>query len=504
MPRSRGAVTVQPVARPTSEVVMPQEDRTTALPPVPPAGSRPDIAPPAGRVVAALAVAVLAYGLLQTLVAPALPAFRDHFGVSGDWSAWVFTLYLLSGAVLTPVLARLGDRRGKRRVLLATLAVFGAGTVLAALAWNFPVLLLARAVQGAGAAALPLSFALVSALLPRQRIGQGLGIVSAMIGAGTALGFVIGGLLVDHASWRWMFAVLAGVIAVAFVLVARWIPDDASRRDEPQDVLGTLLLSLGLVALLLAITQGSHAGWLSAPVLGLFLAAAVFLAALAVAEQRTQHPLLEPSVLLQRSMLLTHSAAALFYAAALIFFLLVPTFAQLPAHGPEGAARGFGFSITAAGLLMLPSALLQILVAPVVPRLERAFGHRAPLLGGLVLVLAGSAALALWHATPAQILADSLLLGAGAAASFAALPSLVARFAPHHAIATANGLNTVVRTVGGVIGTQVAIAILSSHSVADTEVPGEGAFTVVFALGAVFAAIGVAVVLFLPRSATRS
>ncbi|MEV6175561.1 MFS transporter [Streptomyces sp. NPDC052015] len=483
---------------------MSQEDRTTALTSAAAGNGPPDTGPPPGRVIAALSVAVLAYGLLQTLVAPALPTFQRDFEVSGDWAAWVFTLYLLSGAVLTPVLARFGDRRGKRRTLLASLAVFGAGTLLAAVAWNFPLLLLARAAQGAGAAALPLSFGIVSALLPPRRIGRGLGIVSAMIGAGTGLGFVVGGLLVDHASWRWMFAVLAGVIAVAFLLVARWIPDDMARRDEPQDVLGTILFSLGLVALLLAITQGSHAGWLSTPVLGLFLAAAVLLAALMVAEKRTPHPLLEPRVFLDRPMLLTHCAAALFYAAALIFFLLVPMLAQLPADGPEGAVRGFGFTVTAAGLLMLPSALLQVLMAPLVPALERAFGHRAPLLGGLLLVLAGSLALALWHATPLQVLADSVLLGGGAAFSFAALPSLVVRFAPGHAIATANGLNTVVRTVGGVIGTQVAIAILSGHSVTGSALPSEGAFTVVFALGAVFAAVGVTVVLLLPRTgATR-
>ncbi|WP_307717736.1 MFS transporter [Streptomyces sp. V4I23] len=146
--------------------------------------------------------------------------------------------------------------------------------------------------------------------------------------------------------------------------------------------------------------------------------------------------------------------------------------------------------------------MLQVLVAPLVPVLERTFGHRAPLLGGLLLILAGSLALARWHATPVQVLADSVLLGTGAALSFAALPSLVVRFAPGHAIATANGLNTVVRTVGGVIGTQVAIAILSAHSVAGSALPGEGAFTVVFALGAVFAAVGVAVVLLLPRTVT--
>ncbi|UYQ61972.1 MFS transporter [Streptomyces peucetius] len=482
---------------------MPQEDRITALSTVSPAGRHPDNGPPAGCVVAALSVAVLAYGLLQTLVAPALPTFKRHFQVSGDWAAWIFTLYLLSGAVLTPVLARLGDRRGKRRVLLASLAVFGAGTVLAALAWSFPVLLLARAAQGAGAAALPLSFGLVSALLPPRRIGHGLGIVSSMIGAGTGLGFVVGGLLVDHASWRWMFAVLAGVIAVAFLLVARWIPSDTGRRYEPQDALGTILLSLGLVALLIAITQGSQAGWLSAPVLGLFITAAAFLTALAVAEKRTPHPLLEPRVFLDRPMLLTHCAAALFYAAALIFFLLVPTLAQLPTNGPEGAAQGFGFTVTGAGLLMLPSALLQVLVAPLVPALERTLGHRAPLLGGLSLVLAGSLALALWHATPVQVLADSLLLGTGAALSFAALPSLVVRFAPGHAVATANGLNTVVRTVGGVIGTQVAIAILSAHSVTGSALPGGRAFTVVFVLGSLFAAVGVVVVLLLPRAAAR-
>ncbi|MER6612344.1 MFS transporter [Streptomyces xantholiticus] len=112
------------------------QERTTAPSPVLSEGGRSDTGPPADRVIAALSVAVPAYGMLQTLVAPALPTFQRRFEVSGDWAAWIFTHYLLSGAVMTPVLARLGDRRGKRRILFASLVVFGAGTVPAALTWS--------------------------------------------------------------------------------------------------------------------------------------------------------------------------------------------------------------------------------------------------------------------------------------------------------------------------------------------------------------------------------
>src|ERR671932_667100 len=165
---------------------------------------------------AILALAGTAFALQQTMIVPALPTLQRDLHTSTAWATWFLTGFLLVAAVATPILGKLGDQYGKERLLVITLAVFFVGCAGAAAAWNIWALIAFRAVQGAGGAVFPLSFAIIRDEFPREKIGVGIGLISAVFGVGGGFGIVFSGLIVDHLSWRWLFIV--GAIGIAAAL----------------------------------------------------------------------------------------------------------------------------------------------------------------------------------------------------------------------------------------------------------------------------------------------
>jgi MFS family permease len=209
---------------------------------------------------AILSVAGTAFALQQTMVVPALPALQRDLHTTTTWVTWVLTVFLLVAAVATPVLGKLGDQYGKERLLVISLAVFLAGCVGAALAWNIWTLIAFRALSGAGGAVFPLSFAIVRDEFPREKVGVGIGLISAVFGVGGGFGIVLSGLIVDHASWRWLFALGAATAVPAPGLVARHVPESTVRSVRRLDLAGAGVLALALTALLLALTVGVDQG----------------------------------------------------------------------------------------------------------------------------------------------------------------------------------------------------------------------------------------------------
>ncbi len=183
-------------------------------------------------------MAATAYALQQTMVVPALPELQRELGASTTWVTWVMTGFLLSAAVLTPILGKLGDRYGKERLLVLSLVAFLIGCIGCAAAPDIWTLILFRIVSGAAGAVFPLSFGIIRDEFPPERMKVGIGLLSAVFGVGGGLGLVISGLIVDNASWRWLFVVGAAGVAVAIVLVYRFIPESPVRSTSRIDVPG--------------------------------------------------------------------------------------------------------------------------------------------------------------------------------------------------------------------------------------------------------------------------
>jgi MFS family permease len=259
---------------------------------------------------AALVLAAFSFGLQQTMVLPALPAIRHDLHTTATWSAWIFTGFLLSSAVLTPLIGKLGDQYGNDRLLTISLLIFLAGCIGATAAWNIWALIGFRMLQGAGGAVFPLSFAIVNDEYPRERSGAAIGAISAVFGAAGGFGLPLAGVLVDHLSWRWLFGVSAVVVAAGVLAVIAFVGESPIKTPTRVDVPGAALLSLILIAFLVALSEGRNWGWTSGRTLGLFALSAVALAVWIPLERRAQ-PLIDLRVLAQRTVALADATGFL-------------------------------------------------------------------------------------------------------------------------------------------------------------------------------------------------
>ena len=438
---------------------------------------------------AILTLAGTAFAFQQTMVFPALGTFQRELGGTTAWVTWVLTAFLVTAAVTTPILGKLGDQFGKERMLVVSLSLFLVGSAGAAFAWNLWSLIGFRAIAGAGGALFPLSFAIIRDELPPERVPVGIGLLSSVFGVGGGFGIVLSGVIVDHLSWRYLFVLGSIPVAASLVLVHRYVPESPIRTPSRVDVPGALLLSAALVTLLLALTEGEHWGWTSPPIAGLALAAAVLFVVWSQVELRSREPMVDMRMLAHRPVLLTNVTTMISGFALFSCFVLVPTFVQ----SPESRGYGFGASPTEAGLFLLPGSVAILFSGPLAGFLGRRYGPKWPLAVGMAGVSIAAALLAFAHAEPWQVVVANVALGLGVGAAFAAMVSLIAENVDPREMGIATGMNTVVRLVGAVIGGQLGAALLTARTIGDSSAPAESAFTWAFGLGAV-AALAAAVV----------
>ena len=328
-----------------------------------------------GLTLGVLTFAATAYALQQTMVVPALPELQRELDASTTWVTWVMTGFLLASAVLTPILGKLGDRFGKERLLVFSLAAFLVGCIGCAFAPDIWTLIAFRMVSGAAGAVFPLSFGIIRDEFPPDRMKVGIGLLSAVFGIGGGLGLVLSGVIVDNTSWRWIFGVGAAAVAIAIVLVRRFVPESPVRSSARIDVPGAVLLSVVLVALLVALSEGGSWGWTSPATLGLFAASAAAAVLWVVLELHVDEPLVDIRVLAERPVLLTNVTALISGFAMFASFVLVPRFAEapngLPADVADRVDYGFGASATTIGLYLLPGSVLILFAGPVAGLLGR-------------------------------------------------------------------------------------------------------------------------------------
>jgi EmrB/QacA subfamily drug resistance transporter len=439
-----------------------------------------------GITLAVLALAALSYALLQTMVAPALPEIQRDLDASTTSVTWVLTVYLLTASVATPILGRFGDMFGKERTLVLVLCLFALGSVISALSHSIGMLVAGRAVQGAAGAVFPLAFGIIRDEFPAERVATGIGLISATFGIGGGAGLVLSGLIVDHFSYEWIFWLGFAVVVVAIIATHLFVPESPIKSPAKIDYTGATLFSAGLVCLLLAVSEGNRWGWGSPEILGLFAVAAVVLAYWVRFEQRVPEPLVDIRLLRKRAVWTTNLTAWLIGFGMFGSFILIPQFVQMPA----AAGYGFAVGVTGAGLFMLPSAAVMLVAGPIAGTLAGRRGSKLPLLLGTAFAGISFTLLAVAHSQEWQIILAVTLLGLGIGLSFASMANLIVEAVPQHQTGEATGINTIMRTVGGAFGGQIAAAIIADHIDASTGLAAESGFTAAFVLGAV--ALGIA------------
>lgn len=442
---------------------------------------------------AVLLLAALAYSLTQTMVIPALPAFAERYGLSGGATAWLLTGFLLSASVCTPLAGRLGDLYGKGRVLFIVLVVFTAGLIISAVGTSYAIVLVGRVVQGASAALIPLSSAILRDRLPAEKVAPAVGLLGAMIGAGGGGGLLLAGLFVDVLSVSWVFISTAAVAAVLTIAAARFVPLHRTSGNADVDWTGAVLLASGMTALVLAISQGGSWGWTSFGTVALVVLAVLGFTGMVVYELRVRDPLIDVPLLLERAVWSTNVATFAAGFSMLGLFTLVPQLVQLP--GPPEV--GFGQSATVAGLVMLPSSVLMFVCGPLAGWLDGRVGSRVALALGAVLAGAASVLLAFRHASLFDLAVGTAVMGAGVGVLLAAMTNLTLSSVGPEKTGVATGINTVLRTLGSAVGAQVVAVLLTTggDGAGDAgRATGRG-FTLGFVATAVAAAVALVAVL---------
>ncbi|MCX5060750.1 MFS transporter [Streptomyces sp. NBC_00452] len=454
-------------------------------------------APRANAVVAVLAFGGIVVSLMQTLVIPIVPELPKLLNAPASDAAWAVTATLLAAAVAVPMMGRLGDMYGKRRILLASLVLLIAGSVTAAFSDSLAPMIVGRALQGTASGVIPLGISIMRDELPAERLGSATALMSASLGVGGALGLPAAAVIADNFDWHVLFWSSAAMGAVALLLVLLVVPESKVRTGGRFDVLGGIGMAAGLICLLLPISKGGDWGWGSGTTLGLFAAAVVILLLWGWYELRAEQPLVDLRTTARRQVLVTNLASIALGFGMFAMSLVLPQLLQLP----EATGYGLGKSLLTAGLVMAPSGLVMMAVAPVSAALSKARGPKASLMLGALIVAAGYGLNILLMAEVWQFVLVSCVIGSGIGFTYGAMPALIMGAVPPSQSGAANSLNTLMRSIGTSTASAVAGVILSqmTTNLGGVPLPSENGFKTVLAIGGSAALLAFAVASFIPR-----
>jgi MFS family permease len=443
-----------------------------------------------------LASAGITVALMQTLVIPLVPELPKLLHASAAETAWAITATLLAAAVATPIMGRLGDMYGKRRMLLVSVGMLVAGSIVAALSSSLTPMIVGRALQGLASGVIPLGISIMRDELPSEKLGSATAQMSASLGVGGALGLPAAALLAENFTWHTLFWVSAALGVIVFVLVVRFVPESAVRSGGRFDLLGGAGLSVGLISLLLAISQGGSWGWGSGRVLGLFALAIVTLLVWGWWERRTSEPLVDLRTTARPQVLLTNLASMVFGFAMFAMSLVLPQLLQMP----KATGFGLGQSMLTAGLVMGPSGLIMLVAAPISAKISKTRGPKVTLMLGAVVVAAGYGVGSVLMGSVWELVLVSLLIGAGIGLAYGSMPSLIMAAVPVSETAAANSFNTLMRSIGTSVSSAVAGVILAQLTIsfAGTTLPSQTGFRTVLLIGAGAALAALAIASFIP------
>ncbi len=449
-------------------------------------------------IVTVLAAAGIVAALMQTLVVPLIGDLPQILDTTASNASWVITITLLVGSVATPVTGRLGDLLGKRRMLLFCSVPLVLGSVTCALATSLVPMIVGRGLQGLGVGMVPLGISALRELVPPQKLGSSIALMSATMGIGGALGLPIVALVIQNTSWRALFWGCVVLSVLVGVLIWRLIPaTPALAAGGRFDFVGAIGLGVGLVSLLLAVSKGAVWGWGSASILGLFATAVIVLLVWGWWELHTADPLVDLRVTARRQVLLTNAASVVVGFAMYAQSLIVPQLLQLP----EATGYGLGQSMLAMGLWMAPGGIVMMGVSPLGAKLSAARGPKVTLFVGALIVALGYGSSMVLMSSAWGLMLVVAICGAGTGFAYGAMPALIMSAVPPSETGSANSFNTLMRSVGTSVAAAVVGVVLAQMSVAvggGHTIPTEDGFRTGLLIGCGVALVAAAIALAIP------
>jgi EmrB/QacA subfamily drug resistance transporter len=409
------------------------------------------------RVLALLFVGVLMGALDLAIVGPALPAIQADFQMNTRQLAWLFNIYVLCQLVSTPLLAKLSDRFGRRRIYIFSVGGFALGSLLLVLSPTTEFLLLSRAIQGFGAGGIfPVAAAVIGDTFPAEKRGGALGLLGAVFGLAFLVGPFLGGILLQW-SWHWLFLINLPIAVVLIWQATKLLPDSGAENSLPFDWLGAVTLAVALVGLAVAVTNLDSGNLLaslsSTEVWPYVLLTVAGLPLFWRVEKRAEDPIVRPSFFASRQIRLT-----------VIIALGVGTVESGSVFFPARAGAAMGVSASMAAWLMLPSVLAMTVAAPLVGKLLYRTGSRIIVQCGLLLVCAGVLIYGQMTITIAVFIVGGIVGGLGLASLLGApFRYILLNEASAQDRAAAQGLLSVFMAVGQLLGAAIVGGVAASR-----------------------------------------
>jgi len=410
-----------------------------------------------GFILVILSLIAIMVMFTESMLIPALPTIQAEFNSTVTWTSWVLSIYLVAGAVFTPIFGKLGDTYGKKKFLVICMSLYTLGVIATGFAWNIQSLLIFRALQGLGMGMFPLAYALIRDEFPPEKVAMATGIISAMFGAGAAIGLVVGAWISENFGWRMTYHTIVP-IAIAITLLAIYKLQESPIRDPSKvDISGAITFSAAILTFLVAMTEGERWGWTSLNTLGLIAVSLVFIVLFVLIESRVRDPMIDLKVLSKRNVFLTNISA---FVIGLGMFMMFQTVTYLVQSPPP---VGFSSSIFEAGLLQVPGSILLLAAGPLAGILVNKRGAKLPLVIGSIVLSISFYFLYVLHDTQAQVVVGLMIMSVGLGFMMVSMINIIIQSVSQLETGIATAMNTIFRTIGGVIGPTIAGVFLARY-----------------------------------------
>lgn len=412
-------------------------------------------------VTAALFLTLSAATFESAMLFAALPKLIRDFG-DPVTAGWLVTIHTLIGAAIVIVVGRLGDIYGRRSVLLILLLIATAGSILSAVTSSFAIVLIGRALQGASVPVLPLAIGILREAMPGERVPVAIGLMGTAQGVGVASGLVLGGAIVDHWNWHWLFAVSAVLLAVSWLAVRLLVPArPGTPPSGPINWLQGLMPVPGIILLLLGISFSKQLGWLDPRIWGAIGLGLAIVALWIRSSLRQSEPFIDLRLLANRNVAVANVISVLLAISTMQMIFLFSNYAQ----SPVWTGVGLGLTATVAGLINLPSNVVAFLGGPLSGWFTQKRGIGAPIVIGGVIAAAGW----LWGLTLPTSLVEVILavciVSFGTAMLNSAVPNVIVASVANERTGEAIGSLSVIRGMASSLGVQFIAVLLTTEAV---------------------------------------
>jgi len=433
-------------------------------------------------IIFALFIAEMCVTFEGAMIYAALPTLMREFGDPLKAGALV-TAHMLIAAATAPVAGRYGDIRGRKLMIVALLVIALIGTIISALASEFSLILLGRALQGLSAAVLPLSIGVIRESISEERVPMSIGLLTTSQGAGAALGVVLGGWIVDNYDWQVLFEASAVLLLASVLAVWAFVPSrPGTPTARPIDWIEGLLPVPGIAAILFAINSSKASGWTSPLVLGLLALGVALMLVWAQRSLRSPEPFIDLRLFRIRNFAVANGISILLGMGTMQIVYVFSAYMQSPAW----TLVGLGVTATMAGLAKLPSNFLSFFAGPLSGWMTIKLGDRATVMIGALLAATGWLLALLLPSTILQVILLLIVISFGTTILQAAIPNVVVGAVPGNRTSEAIGSMSVVRGIATAVGAQVIALLLASMTVTSpdgaAQFPAAGAYQLTMAV----------------------